>query len=265
MTRVYAFVERDLRLALSTPLGLVMPFFSILVTVAGFAFLSRLIDRHAALDTPGTHVDYFTYVVVNLAFMLLFNQALQAVSNAVRRDQVAGTLEPIVASTAPLPILMVGSTLWPMLFTTLQVAAYLGCAAFFGLRLGHIDTLAFAVFTVGASLCMAALGMFGAALVIGFRQTPPSALLVGSSAALLTGVLFPVSLLPWPLQMVSWLLPLTHALRGVRASLLGAPLASVASDALWLAVATAILVPLGLVSLRLALTRAKIEGTLSSY
>jgi ABC-2 type transport system permease protein len=265
MTRMLAFAQRDLRLTLSYPFALVMPFISIAVTVAGFAFLSRLINPHAPLDAGAGHLNYFTYVVLNLAFMLLLNQALQAASNAVRRDQLAGTLEPIVSTTTSLPLMILGSSLWPMSFAAVQAGAYIAFAQVFGLHFGHVEVLGFALTLLAAMTCMAAIGVFAAAAVLRFRQTPPSSFLVGSAAALLTGVLFPVHLLPPPLQIVSWLLPLTHALHGIRASLAGAPFAAVSSDILWLSVASALLIPIALVAFRAALTQVRIDGTLASY
>lgn len=265
MKRCLAFFERDARLALSAPSGLVMPFFSIVVTVAGFAFMSHLIDPHVRLDPGSRHAGYLTYVVLNLAFMLLFNDTLNAVSGAVRRDQIAGTFEPIVAASTPVPIVIAGSSLWPMLIASVQVAAYIAIGVLFGVRLGHANLSALAVIVVLALACAGALGVLATAAVLRWRQAPPSTLLVGSTAALLTGSLFPVSLLPQPLQIVSWLLPLTHALRAMRAAMFGAPLPQLSGDALWLSVAALLLVPLSLWAFRRALHRAQLDGTLASY
>lgn len=265
MKQCLAFLERDARLALSMPGSLVMPFFSIAVTVAGFAFLARLVDPHAPLDAGGRHIDYFTYVVLNLAFMLLFNQALQAISGAVRRDQVAGTFESIVAAPTPVSAIILGSSLWPMLMAAVQVCAYIAVGYVFGIRLAHINLPSLLVIVALTIACTGALGVLAAAAVVRWRQAPPSSLLVGSAAALLTGTLFPVYLLPTPLQIVSWLLPLTHALRGIRAAMLGAPLSQLGADALWLTAASALLVPLSLWGFRRALRLAQIDGTLASY
>lgn len=265
MRRMYAFARRDLFLAISYPFSLAMPFVSIAVTVAGFAFLSKLINPHSPLDSDGGHLNYFAYVVLNLAFMLLLNQALQVAPSAVRRDQVAGTLEPIVTTTTSLPLMIFGSSMWPMLFAALQAGAYIAFAQFFGLHFGRIEVLGFVLTLVAAVTCMSALGVFAAAAVLRFRQAPPSSFLVGGAAALLTGVLFPVHLLPAPLQVVSWLLPLTHALHGIRESLAGAPFGAVSGDILWLTITSALLLPIALTAFHAALTRVRIDGTLASY
>jgi len=265
MTRLTAFFQRDIRLAIAYPYGLLMPFFSIVVTVAGFAYLSRLVDPHAQLRSAHEPLPYFSYVVVNLAFMLLLNGALQAVAGAIRRDQVAGTLDAVLATPAGLGHLLVGSTLWPIAFAAVQAAFYLACGIAFGLHLPAIDAAGFIVVLSLSMACMVALGGLGAAIVVRYKQNPPSSLLAGGAAAMLSGALFPVALLPVPLRDLSWMLPLTHALNGLRAALSGAGFAVLAPDVLWMAAATALLAPLSLAVFARAVKVARKDGSLATY
>ena len=263
--RLAAFLERDIRLAMSYPSTLFMPFASVAVTVGGFSLLAHIVSPHAPLDAGGRHVDYFTYVVVNLAFMSLLNAAMQSVPNALRRDQVAGTLESMLAAPTPLAVTVAGSALWPVIFASMQVGMFLLCGSLLGMRLHEVNGGLLALFLVLGTACVGLVGVIAAAAVIAFKQSPPSALLVGGAATLLAGVLFPVSLLPVPLQVVSWMLPLTHALRGLRAAASGAQAAGVTGDAWWLALATALLFPLAWLALSLSIRHAKNNGSLSGY
>jgi ABC-2 type transport system permease protein len=265
MNRIAAFLARDVHLGLSYPSTLYKPFATIVVTVAGFAFLSRIVSTHARLDAGSSHIDYFTYVIVNLAFMLLLNAALVAVPAALRRDQVAGTLEPIVAAPSSIATTLAGSAAWPILFACVQVAAYLACAAAFGANLNHVNVAMLLQFVLLGCACTGALGGLAAAAVIAFKQVPPLSAITGTAGTLLGGVLFPISLLPAPLRLLSWMLPLTHALRGLRAAVVGASASAVAGDALWLAVASAVLLPAALLALRLAIDYVKTDGSLSAY
>jgi ABC-2 type transport system permease protein len=265
MNRIAAFVERDMRLALSYPSTLITPFLSAVVTVGGFAYLARIVNPQAPLDAGGRHIDYFTYVALNFTFMVLLNASLQSIPAALRRDQLCGTLESMIASPARLFTIVLGSAAWPIVFALLQAAAYVGCAMFFGLRLTNVDVPLLAQFVILGMACTAAIGVIAAAAVIAFKQAPPSSLFVGSAATLLAGVLFPVSLLPRPLQLVSWALPLTHALHGVRAAMTGASYGAASADAVWLICATLLLGPAAFFALRFAMNYAKTDGSLSSY
>ena len=265
IARISAFVERDIHLALSYPSTLYMPLVSAAVTVGGFAFFSRLVSPHAHLDAGGARIDYFTYVVINLSFMLLLNAALQCVPQALRRDQVAGTLEAMLAAPTPLAVTIAGSAVWPMFFACIQAGAYILCAMALGLHFAHVNAPLLVLFLLLGSICTMTLGMLASAAVIAFKQSPPSSLFVGSAATLLAGVLFPVTLFPPAIRALSWTLPLTHALRGLRAAAGGAPLAAVAADAWWLVAGTARLIPISYLSLRAAVRFAKTDGSLGSY
>lgn len=265
MKSLAAFFERDVRLALAYPQGLAFPFVSIVFTVAGFAYLSRLIDPHAQLRSAREPLDYFSYVVLSLGFMLLLNGALQAVAGAMRRDQVAGTLEAIIATPASLPSILIASSLWPIVFAAAEAAAYIGSGVVFGMRITAFNAPAFVAVLVLSMACMMALGTLGAAAVIRFKQNPPSSFLTGSAVAMLSGALFPVSLLPAPLRDISWMLPLTHALAGLRGSLAGAPAPAILGECWWLGAATVLIAPIALASFGAALSRAKRDGTLMSY
>jgi ABC-2 type transport system permease protein len=98
-----------------------------------------------------------------------------------------------------------------------------------------------------------------------FKQAGNSALVMGSLSQLLGGVLSPVSTLPHVLQYVSWILPLTHALSGFRGAVHGATLAQLAPEALWLCVATTVMLPISLWSFARAVQRAKVDSTLGHY
>jgi ABC-2 type transport system permease protein len=265
VNRIAAFFERDVRLALAYPYGLIVPFASIAVTVAGFAFLSRLVDPHAQLRSGHERLDYFSYVVLNFAFMLLLNGALQAVAGAIRRDQVAGTLEAVLATPASLGQIVFGSTAWPVTFCALQAVFYIGCGAALGMRVQHFDVLAFVLVLLLSMACMVALGGLGAAVVVRYKQNPPSSLLVGGAATMLSGALFPIALLPPVLRGISWMLPLTHALNGLRGAMSGASIAALWPELLWLGAAALLLSPISLTVFSRAIRVARKDGSLASY
>ncbi len=246
-------------------MGFWLPWVSIFVSVFGFYYVSKLVAPSAILGDHGKVTSYFTYVIVNVSFTVLLSSALQSFAGIVRRDQMAGTLEPILVSSAGVPVVILSSGLWSLLISCLQVVLYLVLAAWYGVDFRYVNLPALATFLALGLACMASLGVMAAAAVIAYKQTPPSGFLVGSAASLLAGVMFPVALLPPALQLLSWCLPLTHALAGMRRALSGTGLGDLAGDALWLAAATAILIPLSFLMLTRSIARAKRDGTLAYY
>jgi ABC-2 type transport system permease protein len=265
MRKVWAFVARDARLALSYPLTFWMQLGSALVTVAGFYYMAALVKPSAHLGVGGKPLDYFTYVVVNLAFMLLLTSAFQAFSQTLRRDQVAGTLEAIFVTPTGIWTIAMASGAWQILYAIVQTLLYFAFAFAFGLHLSMVNLGTLTLFLALGTACMAALGILGGAVVIRYQQAPPSTFLVGSAASVLSGVLFPIGLFPPAIRFVSWLLPMTHALNGLRAALLGFAPAAVMGDVIWLAVATVVLVPVSLLGFTHAFNVTVRDGTLAYY
>jgi len=78
--------------------------------------------------------------------------------------------------------------------------------------------------------------------------------------------MFPVSALPAWVQRISWTIPLTYCVDGLRAALLrGASVAELSKLISILSVNAAILVPASLYLLSAALRHARLRGTLSFY
>ncbi len=97
------------------------------------------------------------------------------------------------------------------------------------------------------------------------KKTGPVEWISTSTANLFGGVIFPLKGLPGALQIIGWCLPITHALNGFRAAVAGVPVAGVAGDAIWLLVASALLMPLSLWVFARAVQKARVDGTLSMY
>jgi ABC-2 type transport system permease protein len=111
-----------------------------------------------------------------------------------------------------------------------------------------------------------AVGLAAASVMVLAKRTGVLIGLVGSAFALLGGVLYPISVLPRPLELLAEALPMVHGLDGVRLALVSHPdLGAIGRDALILVAFAATLVPISLESFRLAIRRARRTGSLSHY
>jgi ABC-2 type transport system permease protein len=110
------------------------------------------------------------------------------------------------------------------------------------------------------------LGLLTAGGTMLARRTNPVAVLLGSLSLFVSGVMYPVAVLPGWLQAVGRFLPLTHALVVLRGAFLtGAPPSAVRGNLAALAIFGAILIPLGVVTFGFALRRARVDGSLTHY
>jgi len=261
-----AFLRRDAQIHLSYRLAMALQVVGVALSAATFFFVGRLVgDGGPHLEPYGGA--YFPFVIVGLAFFSFQSVALSRLSATIRDGQLSGTLEAMLSTATPLPVLLGGSTLWPFLQSAFRAALFLALGVLgFGLSLRGVSVAT--ALTVVALLVAATLGLglVSAAFVVVFKRGDPVQLAIASLTTLLSGVYFPVSLLPSTLRAAADLLPLTFALEGLRKTLLdGAVLADLGGEVLALGVFTVILVPVGLATFSRAVRHAKRAGTLGQY
>jgi ABC-2 type transport system permease protein len=136
----------------------------------------------------------------------------------------------------------------------------------FGLAALHVNVLSLMVMAGLVFLLALSCGILAAAVQVWIQKGGAVVWLFGSVVWLFSGTMFPVSVLPLPLQKVSEAIPLTHALDGVRMALLkGTPLSAMAGTLGVLVSLAAVLVPVAAITFSLTLRHARRTGTLSYY
>ena len=261
-----AFLRRDFREALTYKFSFLSSVTGILLSSATFYFVAKLVP--AGVPSLGPFGgDYFSFAVVGVAFASLLGMFQEGLAAVVRSAQLSGTLEALLVTPAGVPTILFGSSLYSLVFQVFRTVLHLGVAlAFFGLTLGRVNgagVLAVGVLTI---LCFLSVGILSASFILVYKTGNPFSWVLGSVSGVLGGVVFPVALLPPWIRWVSSLLPVTYALDGMRKSLLAsACFAKVLPDVAALAAFDALLLPLSLVAFRLAVRKAKKDGTLSHY
>jgi ABC-2 type transport system permease protein len=257
--KAWAFFKRDLLVDLSYKLSFALEGIHILVTIAAFFFLAGL------LDSSTLHgYDSFAFILIGLAVNTYMTTCLVCFTQVVRESQLSGTLKAVlVTPTSPAQFLAF-SSLYPVARATVDALVYGAGGLTFGLSLAQVNPLPAILVFVASVLAFSSIGMISAAFIVIFKRGDPLLWLFGSGSWLLGGVMYPTNVLPHWLQPAAELLPITHALRGLRAALLGnASLASVFPD---LAVLTAFAVvglPASIVIFEFGLRRARITGSLA--
>jgi ABC-2 type transport system permease protein len=110
------------------------------------------------------------------------------------------------------------------------------------------------------------LGLISASFIIVFKQGSPISMLMAMGTSLLSGVLYPVAVLPDWLKPVSSLLPVTHGLEAIRQVLTQSAISSDIADRLfYLTIFSVIFLSIGIYSIHKSLSFARKEGTLLHY
>jgi ABC-2 type transport system permease protein len=262
-----AFLKRDFSQALSYRLSFLLQLGGIFFSVAIFYFLSRLFGGAVAPQLEAYGGDYFSFVLIGLAFTGFLGLSLSTFAQSIRQGQMMGTLEIMLLSPTRLSAILLSSSLWAYLLTTIRVVVYLLMGAFiFGASFNQMNAPAALLVMILSITSFSGIGILSAALVLLVKRGDPIAWLLGGASSLLAGVYYPTSVLPDWLEPLSRILPLTYALDAMRLAMLqGYSLYELRFDILILLGFTAVLTPMAFFVFRKALKRAKMEGSLIQY
>jgi ABC-2 type transport system permease protein len=257
---------RDFRIETSYKIGFFFRVVAALVNVAVYYFISRVFGSVAAPYLQAYGGSYFAFVVIGVAFSDYLGLGISAIGNSIRDGQATGTLELMLLSPTRLPTVLLSSALWSYLFATLSVVVYLLAGTALGMRLDNAN-IPFALLSLAvAVVSFNALGLFSASLIILMKRGDPIGWLIRVSSAVLSGVFYPMSVLPDWLRTLAQALPLTHALELMRRSLLqGEGWNELHGELFTLIGLSAVLLPLGLLACALAVRVARTDGSLSHY
>jgi len=266
LRKVRAFVRRDFLQMASYRTNFVFSVLGILFQSLTFFFFSRLVHPDT-IDLAPYGGAYFPFALVGIAFYQFLAAGLGSLSDSISRAQTTGTLEALLVTPTSVTTIIFSSTIFAFSFAALRVLLYLLLGALaFDVSLAHANVpVAFLVLGL-STLNFLAIGMISASWVMVFKGGSPTGFVFGGVSALLSGVLFPRSVLyPW-MRPLSVALPLTHSLEAMR----GAVLMGKGLDELWpsvlaLLVFAAILLPAGVAAFSLAVRRAKRTGSLIQY
>jgi ABC-2 type transport system permease protein len=264
LRRVRAFVVRDFQLAVSYRLEFLLRILTILFVVTTFYFVSKIFS--------GSVTDYTQWRnplaawITGLAVLNYFMTGFSSLANAIRSEQMQGTLESVLLSPITVPTLLVSSSAWDLVLATFHSSLYL----FFGWLFFDVhyqgSFLLALLFLLLTTLVLACIGILSASFAMVFKRGDPLAMLLGTGSALFSGVFFPTQLLGKGFGTISRFLPPTYGLDGIRRVLIeGQGFSQVREPLMALLIFLAVLLPFSLWVFSRAIRRAKREGSLIQY
>jgi len=263
LDKTCAIVRRDLLTSVRYRTGFGMGILSGFAEIAAFYYLAHAVG-------PGFRpegMDYYPFLLVGTGFYTFLIMGINSFLSTVQEAQQTGTLEVLLTTTTPAPVLVFLSAMSSFAGKSLALLFYLaGGLLLFRVPL-HAPNLLGCLLVFALSVGTAvAIGITAAAVQIAVQKGSAVVWLLGSALWFLTGTLFPVDSLPRTLQSLASLIPLTHALTAMRLALLqGTSLRLLGPELFVLAGFCTLLLPASLIFFSYTLQRARIQGTLSFY
>lgn len=267
MSLAWAFFKRDALIALSYRATLVAGLVGNLFLLGVFYFIGKLIDGSASPALAPYGGSYLAFMLIGLALTDCVGVSLTTFAGQIREGQLTGTLEATLMSPAPLPVILLCSSLWSYAFSGFRFLLYMVVGgALYGVSWRSADPAAAVTIFALTVASFAGVGILWASVVILVKRGEAILSTVGLVVILLSGVVFPRSLLPGWLQRAAELVPLTHALDGMRLALLhGDGLRAQAGTVATLGAFAVALLALGFAAFGAAVDLAKRTGSLVEY
>lgn len=266
---VRAFIQRDFQLAVSYRLEFFLRVFSILIVVTTFFFISKIFVGFSPVQYAQWQ-DPLAAWITGMAVLNYFLTGFSSLANAIRTEQMQGTLESVLLTPINIPTVIVSSSAWDLLQATFFAFLYLFFGwAFFDVQY-HGSYLLAMLFLLLTTLVLACLGILSASFAMVFKRGDPFGIFLGTGSALFSGVLFPPQLIKEYAGRaafgISRILPPTYGLDGIRRVLLqGQTLSQVREPLTTLLLFLVVLLPFSLWVFNRAVRRAKREGSLIQY
>jgi len=262
-----AFIHRDFITETSYKFSFFLQFFGILLSILIFFFLSKLFEGKEIPYLKQYGGNYFAFVLIGIAFSTYLNVAVRSLSKSIREAQMMGTLEALLVTQTEIPTIILGSSIYSYIFATVQVVVYLLLGVFaFGVNIGGANYFGAVLILILTITSFSSMGIISASFIMILKKGDPIAWLFTSLSWLLGGVYYPIEVLPDWLEKLSYLLPITYSLNGMRLALLqGGSLKILAPNIIALLIFSIVLLPVSLFIFRYAVRKAKVNGSLSQY
>ena len=191
LRRIRAFVIRDFQLALSYRVEFFIRLVWILGIVTTFYFISRIFASNFVNAEYEQWQNPLVAWLTGMAMLNYFMVGFSALANAIRQEQMQGTLESVLLTPINVPTVIISSSAWSYVEATFNSFLYL----FFGWLFFNVqykgNFLLALLFLVLTTMCLACLGILSASFAMVFKRGDPFAILLGAGTALFSGVFFP--------------------------------------------------------------------------
>lgn len=267
MRLAWAFFKRDAVTALSYRMSFAVQLLGNLLILGVIYFIGKTLGDKSLPALQQYGGSFLAFLLIGIALTDCAGVSLTTFAHEIREGQLTGTLEATLLSPVRLPAILICSSLWNYFFSAIRFVLYLGIgAALYGVSLRHANIGAAAILFVLTILCFMGIGILWAAIVMVVKRGETIITTMGYAVLLLGGVLFPSVVLPSWLQKLAALIPLKHALDGMRLALLvGTPLSGLSGIILKLGLFTAVLLPAGFLAFNVAIQSAKQNGSLTEF
>ncbi|NMA86703.1 MAG: ABC transporter permease [Tissierellia bacterium] len=267
----FAVFKREMRIMLRYPSWFIPMLIWPVIFPFGFLFTAKALSGTgntslAQFQNFAGTTDYTTYMLIGTTIWMWINSMLWTFGSSLRVEQVRGTLESNWLCPVPKISLLIGYSLFQILFSLVYImVSVLEFKVFYNFKFVGNPFLALLVIIVSIP-AVYGLGFVFASLVMWAKEANSMVHMVRGIMTIFCGITYPLSVLPNWMRNISEFIPMTHsinALRSVIAS--GAMLSDIKREIYILIISGIILMTLGILAFNYTQKKVKETGSLGHY
>ena len=260
LDKAAAVIKKDFLTSLRYRNGLLLNAFAPVAQLVMFYYLARAVGPQFRPEG----MPYFLFLLVGTGFYTFLLTGMHSFFRSIQESQQAGTLEVLMTTATPAPVLLSLSVVSVFASGFIQMFLYVGGGLLLFRPPLHISIVGcIAVFMLSLVIAVS-VGLFAAGLQIAIHKGSAALWLLGSMAWVVSGTLFPIAVLPRPIEIIAQLLPMTHSLAGMRLAVMSDG-SGLMKEVEVLVAFSVVLVPASIGFFSWTLRRARQFGTLSFY
>jgi ABC-2 type transport system permease protein len=267
---VISFIIRDLKVWWTYKFWLILDIAGMILFVVTY-YLFSLITTSQQIQEAGYMIGgYFTFALIGIAFQQYVHFAVQSINESIRDEQWNGTMETILSTATDFKIFLLGE----VCFSFIVSSALLLMSLFVGLMLGakvyatSASILSVILLTILLIASHMDIGILSTGVIMKIKQGNPVTWAFSWLSQLVSGVFYPLRLLPWYLEWIGRIFPLTYSLDGIRLCLQsGKDLTSpeILNNVISLLIFIIIATPISIYIFKKGYDSARRDGSLGQY
>lgn len=265
--KILAFIKKDLLITLSYKFNLITGIIGGILSLLFVYFISKTFQDSASPYLKEFNGNYFSFVLIGIAVSSFIAVGLHSFSNEIRTSQVEGTLEALLSTPASIYTILAGNSMLSFIKSFFySILILIIGAVFFNFHLNLMNIPLIMIILILIFFSFLLIGMLSASFIMIYKQGNPINFIFGYSSYFFGGIVFPVTVLPKPLQFISNFLPITHANTALRKLLLSEyNFNDIKYLMLNLIIFILIFLPVSFFAFRYSIKKAKINGSLIQY
>jgi len=267
---IASFIVRDFKIWWTYKAWLLLEISGVILSVATYYLFSLIATPQQIQEAGYVEGGYFTFALTGIAFQQYVFFAVQSINQSVREEQSHGTIETVLSSATDFKVFLISETCFffivssAFLFISLLTGLLLG-ANFYVSPTSILSTILLSVLLITSHM---AVGILSAGIIMKTMQGDPLTWAFSWMTQLVSGIFYPLKLLPWYLEWVGRIFPLTYSLDGIRLCLqarqdLTSP--AVLNNVMGLIIFTVVATPIAFYAFKKGYDAARRDGSLGQY